>query len=92
MGIWIVAMVISEMQRLGGFYLYQRRGLQPALWRLSERGVAPVTPKSLTAFLQEREVDNTQVLASSVLALSFSNELPHLFDDMIDLIDPRKSA
>jgi hypothetical protein len=93
MGIWTIAMVLTEMRRLGGFYLRYRHGSKRSvIWRLSERGVAPVTPKWLTAWLQQRDVDNAQVLASGVLVLHFRDELPVLTDDIVVLIDPRKDA
>jgi hypothetical protein len=90
-GIWTVAMALAAMRRAGGFYLRYRHGSKcSVIWRLSERGVAPVSPWWLTTWLRERQVDNAATLATSVLALAFSDELPVLCDDVVDLIDPRK--
>jgi hypothetical protein len=93
MGIWTVAMALAEMRRAEIFYLRYRRGSKhSAIWRLSERGVAPVTPKFLAVWLQERQVDHAHALAFSVLTLPFSDELPLLTDDVVELIDPRENA
>lgn len=90
MGIWTVAMVLTEMRREGIFFLRYRRGsTRSVIWRLSARGVAPVSPGWLTARLQELQVNNAKLLAASVLALSFSDELPFLCDDVVELIDAR---
>jgi hypothetical protein len=91
--IWTIADALSAMRREGGFYLRYRHGSQlSVIWRLSERGVAPVTPWWLTTWLRERQVHNAATLAASVLALPWRDELPFLCDDVVDLIDPRKDA
>jgi hypothetical protein len=92
-GNWTVAMVITEMRRAGVFYLRHRHGSEHyVIWRLSERGVAPVSPWWLTTWLHERQVDGAATLAASVLALPWRDELPFLCDDVVQLIDPRKDT